>query len=671
MSTPEAGGPGGGNAPSEAGPKSQDGEETERGGLRRRLSERLRRRKPETSESTSAPESPSALESPPPEPLFSLDPPEEEKKPKRSSELTFRAKTRFQAIGYWLGEKRQLAWRGLQRGGAATAAGARSAGAWWSRRSRGTKVRVGAVAGVVVLYLILKFLALPGVPCQVSAAKECAPSNQTIAYVPRDAVLYAHITVNSSSHQWDLEQELGDELPSFTALLQSDTKALGGPAGRPLDLSGEVLPWVKDDLALLAVPGPKGTTPETYVAGVGDSDRANQFAASLSPGGPAKQAKVGDVSLTVHSNGVATARSSDQLLFGNVVAVRAALAAEAGRVPGLEGSDQDGARDQLPDVRFAEVYLSRAGVQRFLPPAATGASQLDTFVDYGATSGMAAGARARDDGVQVNLVSELDPELEQRSPTVFASLPDFEPGLADEAGPRALGYIGVGDLGPAINEALETAGAGAQGLAGSLRALAQNLQKQAGVDPLKDLLPALGGQAALFAEPTGAAPYATLIVDDVDEKKAGGALAALQGPLLRSLSAGGAQVPSFRTTDVDGVSVHSVQVSPAVDLSYATFDGKLVVSTRPEGISQVRSSGDNLAGTSAYEDATDRLPDRVSALVFLNLDEVLGLAQQAGLAENPLYASLSEDISRVGSLGLAVQGSDDELQSELFLAIHD
>ena len=85
----------------------------------------------------------------------------------------------------------------------------------------------------------------------------------------------------------------------------------------------------------------------------------------------------------------------------------------------------------------------------------------------------------------------------------------------------------------------------------------------------------------------------------------------------------------------------------------------------------MRSSGDNLAGTGSFEEATHRLPDRVSALIFLNLDEVLGLAQRAGLAENPLYASLSEDISRVGSLGLAVRGSEDELQSELFLAIHD
>jgi hypothetical protein len=120
---------------------------------------------------------------------------------------------------------------------------------------------------------------------------------------------------------------------------------------------------------------------------------------------------------------------------------------------------------------------------------------------------------------------------------------------------------------------------------------------------------------------------------------------------------------------VDGVTVHSVRVSPSVDLSYAIFDGKLVISTQPEGIVRARSGGDNLASTGAYRTATENLPDQVSALVFLNLDELLGLAQRAGLAEDPLYASLSEDISHVKSLGLAVRGSDEELRSELFLAI--
>ncbi len=586
------------------------------------------------------------------------------KVPKGSGDLWFRFVTRLRAVAYWLREKAQVAWRWIKQAAGAVAD-------WWSRSSRGTRIRIFAVAGVVVLYLIIKFLPVPGVPCEISAAKECAPSNDTIAYVPRDALLYAHLTVNSSSHQWELAQDLHDQLPNFVALLQSDTSSLATPGGRPVDLGHEVLPWAKDDLALLGVPGPKKATDEAYIVGVGDNGKASAFLNSLSPGGTGTPSRVGDASLTVYRNGFATARSGDQALFGNAVAVRAALASKAGQAPRLDGSDQDAARSELPDVRLGELYLSQAGIGRMLAGRPGSASQLGTFVDYGATTGMAASLRARDDGVEVNLVSDLDPKLEQRSATVFASLPRFEPSLADEAGSNALGYIGVGDLGPAVAKALEAGGPGAEGLAGSLRALGQTLRQQAGVDPFRDLLPALGGQAALVAEPTGTVPYASLIVDGVDEKKAGDALASLQQPILKAAAAGGRQqVPSFQSKEIDGVVVHSLQVSPAVDLSYAIFDDKLVISTQPQGIAQVRSGGDDLRGTDAYRAATDQLPDSVSALVFLNLDEVLGLAQRAGLAEDPLYASLSEDISHIQSLGLAVRGSNEQLRSELFLAIH-
>jgi Protein of unknown function (DUF3352) len=674
VSAPEAGGPGGGEASSETGSKSNDGNVSRFARLRRRL-------RPGSGQS-GAPEPPKEeapkphfaaepLKEETPKPLFSLEPPEEEKKPKRRREMAFRARTRLRAIGYWLREKGQVAQRWLKRTGAGTAAGARSAGGWWTRRSRGTKMRTYAVAGIALLYLVIKFLPVPGVPCEISAANECAPSNQTVAYVPTNAALYAHVTVNSDSHQWELAEDLGDELPNLTALLQSDTRALSVAGSNPINLGEQVLPWAEEDLTLIGVTGPAKSVVQAYIVGVGDAAKADEFLTSASPGGKSKQSRVDGGTLTVYSNGFAAGRFGDQAVFGNVTAVRAALDANSGRVPELTGSEQGSPLEALPEVRLAEVYLSRTGVERLLAGREGGASQLNTFVDYGATTGMAASLRLRDDGVEVHLNSRLDPKLERQSPTVFASLPEFDPELADEAGPRALGYVGIGELGPAINEALATAGAGAQGLAGSLRQLAQSLQQEAGVDPLKDLLPALDGQAALVAEPTDAVPYATLIIDGVDEEKAGEALAALQRPLVRSLSAGGERVASFRTREVDGVAVHSVQISPTVDLSYAIFDGMLVVSTRPEGISQVRSSGDNLAGTNGFEDATDRLPDRVSALVFLNLEEVLGLAQQAGLAENPLYASLSEDISRVGSLGLAVRGSDDELRTELFLAIQD
>jgi hypothetical protein len=490
--------------------------------------------------------------------------------------------------------------------------------------------------------------------------------------VPQDALLYAHLTVNSDSHQAELARDLGDELPHFAAVLQAAGTSLATPAGKPIDITHAVLPWVKDDLALFEISQPKQAIPATaYIAGVDDTDGANQFLASVGGGAP-KPAKQNGAALSVYPSGFASARAGDELIFGSEAAVRGALDARSGKAPQLEDSALDAARDDLPDVRVAEVYLSRDGVQRTLAGRPGTATQLDTFVDYGATKAMAASATVKDDGVEVNVVSELDPKLEQRSPTIFADLPEFLPGLADEVGPDAFAMINVGQLGPALARTLASGGPGAQGLAGALRALGQRLQQEAGVDPVKGLLPALGGQAALVAEPGEAIPYASLIVDNVDEDKANQVLSSLQAPLLKSASASGNQVPTFQSQERDGITVHSLQLNPGVNLSYATHHGALVISTQPEGITQVFDGGSSLAGTDAYQQATDDLPDRVSALVFLNLDEILRFPPVTQtLAVNPLYASLSEDTSHLQSLAVGVRGSDEELRSEMFLAIND
>ncbi len=611
----------------------------------------------------------------PPDPSRPFEPPKPSgaAKPPRTSKLRsdlwFRFTTRLRAIYYGTRELGQRAWRLIRGVGRWLRRSGEDWAEWWTKRSRASRARILAVAGVAALYAVVKFAPVPGVPCQISAAKECAPPDDAIAFVPADAVLYAHLTLDSDSHQYELTSDLADELPDVFNLLRQATSALPTPSGTPVDVSAGILPWAEGDLALMQVPGPGKSSPSAYIAGVEHRDAAEQFLAGISPPGKGRSGEQNGAPLTVYPGGFATAFSGDQLLFGSEAAVRAGLDTKAGRVPELEASDEDAARDELPEVRFAEVFMSRAGVQRTLVGRQGGATQLETFVDYGATLGLAASATAKDEGVEVNLVSSLDPGLLEQSPTFFANLPQFEPGLTGEAGERALGYIGVGEVGPTLTQLLEGAGAEGQALAGSLRALAQRLQQEAGVDPLADLLPALGGQAALVAEPSDGIgiPYASLIVDDVDEEKAATALTALEKPLVRAVGQG-VGAARFEQSEEDGVTVSSLRVSPAINLSYAVFDGKLVVSTDPAGVAKVRSGEAGLAESSAFDAATDQLPDEVSALVFLNLDELVGLAAQAGLAEDPLYASLSDDISRVGSLGLAITAGDDQLKSELFLA---
>ena len=320
------------------------------------------------------------------------------------------------------------------------------------------------------------------------------------------------------------------------------------------------------------------------------------------------------------------------------------------------------------ELRALEHGALRVQLARFLGAGGPGASQLDTFVDYGATDGVAAAAVAKEEGIELDLVSSLNPKLVEKNPSFFSELPQFEPSLTSEAGSRSIAYVGVGEVGPTLTELLSRAGGA--GLGGALKDLSGRLRKEAGVDPLSDLLPALGGQAALVAEATDGVPFASLIVDGVDAEQAAEALAKLQRPLLRALGTGGGrQVPAFKETEVEGVPVRSVQVSPTINLSYAVFDDKLVVSTAPEGVAQVRGEPDSLKDSEPFERATDDLPDEVSALLFLNLDELFGQVTRTDLVEDPFFANLSVLFDNATSVALAVNGEEELIRSELFLAL--
>jgi hypothetical protein len=589
------------------------------------------------------------------------------KRKKSTTNLWFRVSTRFKAAGYWIREKAQAAGKHLSAAAAAVAA-------FWKGRSRSSKIRFAAVLGVLALWAVLKFTAVPGVPCSFSAVKECPPEDDTIALAPAGSLLYAHATLDGDTAQSERAADAFEQLPDLErAIVGSASSAVPSPSGAVVDLREDVLPWAEQDLAVTIVPGAAKAPPsEAFVVGVGDRAEAEEFITTIAPAGPAPAAEQqGKLALDVYADGFATAFVEDQLAFGGEPAVRAVLDAAAGTAPALDDAVEGDAIDDLSEARFAEVFLSPAGVQEFLAGRAGPAAQLETFVDYEATSGLAAALIAKEEGLEVQLVSKLDPKLAEKSPSFFSFLPTFEPDLASAVGSDAIGYVGVGRLGPTITELVGEAGPEAQGLAGELRALAKTLETDAGVNPLQELLPALGGQAALVADPAENRPFASLIVDGVDEEKASEALARLQVPVLEAAGAGaaGAQVPQFSEEEVDGVTVRSVPLSPAVTLSYALFDGRLVISTSPDGIAEARSGDDRLADSDAYQRTADQLPDTVSALVFLNLDELFGRIEAFGLAEDPTFAELTVLFENATSVGLAVDGEDDRIRTELFLDV--
>jgi hypothetical protein len=210
----------------------------------------------------------------------------------------------------------------------------------------------------------------------------------------------------------------------------------------------------------------------------------------------------------------------------------------------------------------------------------------------------------------------------------------------------------------------------APGIAEAFDQLNRDLRREGGVDLRRSVLPLLEGQAAAAAAAGGGLPYLTFVFTDVDEEKARAAIARLQAPLAAALGPERTgQAPSFGERQVDDISVYSVRLSAALDLAYAVFDGKLLVSTNPAGVARAIEGGEALDAQDAYQAVTSGAPESVSALVFLDLEGLVRLAEPIGLAEIEPYVVFRRDIEKLRALGVTIEGDDERLSTRLFLEI--
>jgi hypothetical protein len=539
---------------------------------------------------------------------------------------------------------------------------------YWFSRSIDFRRRAAGIAGVVGVYVVLKALILPALPCQVPGGDTCPATDDAAKLVPGDALLYVHLDLDGGSDQYKQAKALADELPHSQGLLQAAIASLSPPSGGQVDVEGQIQPWLGDEAALSRLPGP-GAGDEALLLASGDDAKAVAFADRIAPS-KATLGHHGGVVVRNYAKGFGAAVTGGFLVLGKQRAVLRVI--DTQRLPATALAAAAGPkaiRDQLPGERFADLYLSKLGVRTLLAGRGGLASQLDTFADYPASRGLAASAQAHSDGIEFQLESNLDPNLERRHPPFFRAFETFNPSLAKEVSSEALVYLGVGNLAGSVRALLDQAAKTAPELAKGFNAFRSGLSARSKVDITKEVLPSLAGQAALVVEPTAQIPYVALIVDGIDEQAAGTAVAKLAAPIARAGGRRSDVASALSETEIEGVRTTTIRLSPSVNLAFAVFDGKLVIGTDPAAIREVKSGKHSLSGTDAYEQATSHVGGDVSSLVFLNLQELFGLAERAGLAENPAYATFSEDIGKLKALAVGVSNQRDRLSTKFFLTI--
>jgi hypothetical protein len=143
----------------------------------------------------------------------------------------------------------------------------------------------------------------------------------------------------------------------------------------------------------------------------------------------------------------------------------------------------------------------------------------------------------------------------------------------------------------------------------------------------------------------------------------------MQPALIRLL--GGRELgsaPSFGAADVEGVTAATANLAPGLELSYAAWDGRLVVSTALAGIAAARKAK-GLSENDGFEDVLGDRPDTLSALLFLDLNQLLTLGEQAGLAEDPRYLALRDDLQKLRAAGAVLSREGEFTTAELTFQI--
>jgi hypothetical protein len=505
--------------------------------------------------------------------------------------------------------------------------------------------RRAAAAAVAALALC----AVVGVLIAVVAAGGGSTPDNAIAMVPADAYVYAHVETDPGNSQVQQASSLAARFPHFGPIAQGLFQTLGG--GR-VDLARDVLPWLGGEAAAAEVPAPGGAPQPLLLLAIGDASGARQFAQSVGGKG-----------------GLASTERDGFLLLGSRSALTAAAAAADGRAPSLASDDTaTEVRDTLPPERLADAYVSQEGIGRLLSGRPGAAQQLDTFTDFGASRGIGAALVAEGNGLELRLSSLLDPGKAKAEPPFFAAFPVFEPSLASTVAPDTLALLSIGDPSSTVRRLLDQADAAVPGISAAFDRLDRTVARQGNVGITRDVLPLLQDEAAVAIAPGRAVPYVTLVFDNVDEQKASDAVAGLLVPLIHAVNpAATGQAPTVTQKAVGGTTLHSVRLSPAVDLSYAVTDGRLIVSTDPRGVEQAVSGSDNLASQPAYRAVTAGAPGGVSALVFLNLKGLVQLAKPLGLAR--IVAGFDQDVARLEALGLTVKSGSASLDTRIFLEI--
>ena len=504
------------------------------------------------------------------------------------------------------------------------------------------------------------------------------PATGAAELVPGDALLYIHVSTDTSRPGVQQALRVAQRLPDFPLAAAAVSSRLGpiltGTRGATIDFASQVEPWLGREVGFALLNTPTSTAGSLIVIDVRNRAKAMSF---LQGAGIVPLATYHGISLMRYPSGTTAAFVRHYLVLGQRASLRAAIDAAARRIQPLSANPayRQAAAGE-PDDRFLDAYISVAGIRRVLAPQGGLLGALAVLLYQPALSGTTVAVSAASGGLRVRIHGALDPTLVRLS---GRGGPSFTPTLASVMPEGTTLLLDVDGLNRVAGRVLT---AGAQGgIAGRvgplLRRLGAALASE-GVD-VAQVTSIFSGETAGAVSPPGAqaaggaarGPALLIVARTKHQEATRRLLAGVEAPLARLFpppSSGAGQVPEFNDVPVAGVTVHQLALASGLALDYAVFRGLVAVSTSLQAIAGVARHARSLADDPAYQ-AVVGGSDRVTSLVFLDFNQLLSLAEQTGLARSSRLTALTPDLRKIRAIGLASTRGENDTTAELFLQI--
>jgi hypothetical protein len=477
------------------------------------------------------------------------------------------------------------------------------------------------------------------------------PPDKAASFVPANALVYLNLGTDRGSAQWKHTAAALGKLPLAGQLRTALIGAVTSTTLGTLDLNRNVRPWLGDEAAYAQLPG---KAQNLLLVQARDTRAAVRTITKAA--GPSVPELYHGTLLRRVGDGAVAGVTGGWAFFGAPGAVRAALDTRAKPSASLaHNSTYSDLVDGLPNERVGNGWLSQQWLQNHLAgPAAILAGAARVPAIQSAAIGFG------DDGKLIRLAFRGRPSGGAAGPPGCTGEQGQSGGLLDKAPAHPALFVGMAGAECVLRDLMASP---TSAIGKALNGFAARAQKS-GVNMDRDLLPLLRGDSTLSVTP---GPTITLDAGDVPPQPSLNTLGRLQPALIGMLNPeAGGTAPGFGARTVNGVTAMTASLTPGLQLSYAAFDGDLLVSTALNGIASA-AKGQHLDQSKDFKTVLGDRPDSPSALVFVDLEKLLALADQAGLGSNPTYAAVRDDLQKIGAAGAVLSREGNDIDAELRL----